>query len=143
VHVDSLQVSLPPVRQFKAKSHGTPVAVAVVEVASIEPGRREVDRVPVREVVQRVNAAMCFRPSLPDLEMKVRIGGIFLADGPDYVALLDAGAGDDVVDGAVQMEIDEIQVICAIGRINHSQDDVRRAEALSRAGPVGRPGLMD
>lgn len=116
-HIDALQIALPPIQDFKAKPHRPLVAIVAVEIAAIQTELREVRRVEVGQIVQRVNAATLFGPAFPELEMKVGIGRIFLTHRADHVALVHPCTGDCTLRDAVEMKIDKEQVILSIRRI--------------------------
>ena len=62
-HINGLQIALPPVPDFKAKPHRPFLAIVVaVEIAAIQTELREIRRVEVGQIVQRVNTAIFLGP---------------------------------------------------------------------------------
>src|SRR4030095_9588958 len=131
-------IALSPIHDVKTKPHQSLVAiVAAVEIAAIQTESREVSRVEVLQIAQRMNAVNFFGTAFPKLEMKVGILRVFLTDGTDDVALLHLCAWNHTFGDAVEMEIDKEQVIFAVGRIDDSETNMGGAETLIR-----RPGAM-
>jgi hypothetical protein len=60
LHINALQIALPPVQGFKTKPHRPLVAIVAVEITAIQTELREVRRVEVVQIVQRVNTVIFF-----------------------------------------------------------------------------------
>ena len=98
------------------------------EIAAIQTKTGDVRGVEVRQVVQRVDAVVLSGLAFPELEMQMGIGGVFLAHRADQVALV-TWRPDYALGDAVEMQIDQEQVILAVGRI----DDLGARRGLSRS----------
>jgi hypothetical protein len=77
------------------------------------------------QIVQRVHTVLFFRFAFPELEMKMRIGRIFLTHRADHVALVHRCTGNHTLRDAVEMQIDKEQVILAVRRIADLEKDMR------------------
>src|SRR5262245_50805529 len=92
-HVNRLQVPLPSMREREAEPDHA-FGVGVVEVAPIKTKVREIGRVGVREIPQRMNTVPLLRAAFAELEMEVRIHRVLLPDGADDVAAGDGRTGN-------------------------------------------------
>ena len=124
-HVNPLHIPFSPISDGKAQPHRSLLTIRAREITAIQTELPEVRLVKVGKIVQRVHAVLFFGFALPELEMQMGIGRVFLTHRADHVALVHVGAWNHPLGDAVEMEIDKEQIILAVRRIDDFEDDMR------------------
>src|SRR5262249_10924503 len=135
----ALDVSLSAIMRGEAKPHRSfQIIVIDIEVAAIDTELAEVRRVRIGKVMQRMDAAAFLGATLSELEVQVRVFGVFVSDHSDHVALADVRARDHAFSYAVEVQIDDEKVVLSVD----PEDDVGRAKSVVLIRLVGRSGTV-